>query len=105
MSIEELLKLGKSCEYERSSIARCFCHSPCYVFSIEIASDGGGEADAYVYNGEDASGILTQGVMAVDEAMAQVRYFPPLYFKNGIYLLVGSNVLAVLIQYLPESTR
>jgi len=78
------------------------CHTPAFIFSIFIVSNGGGEADAYVYDGQNAAALKFIHIDTVDEACFQYNWFPPLYFQHGIYIDRGTNVLQVGVQYLPE---
>ena len=78
------------------------CPTPAFVFGLLITSDGSGEADALVYDG--TSGLATGKHISLfcgDEEMIPLNWFPPLFFHQGIYVDIGTNVDCVLVQYLP----
>lgn len=78
------------------------CPTPVFLFSASIHSDGSGEADAQLF---DATSLLASGkhidLYAADEEMDQLRWLPPLYFSQGLYVDIGTNVDSVVVQYLP----
>lgn len=75
--------------------------SPAFIFSVIIASDGGGEADADLYDGHSASGEKVLDLYCADEVMAGLRFNPPMFFNRGIYVDIGTNCESVVVQYLP----
>ena len=77
------------------------CSTPAFIFALGIASDGTAEADAIVYDGQDASGRFHIHLYCVDEAMDWIVFSEPMYFRQGIYVDVGTNVEQVVVQYLP----
>ncbi len=75
---------------------------PCFIFAMSIHSDGGGEADAIVYNGQAADPDNDHfQLFCADERYRQSAWMPPLFFHKGIYVDIGTNVDSVTIQYLP----
>ena len=78
------------------------CPTPAFVFALILSSDGGGEADAIVY---DSTSLQATGkhihLYSADEENWGETFCPPLYFHQGIYVDLGTNAEAVLIQYLP----
>jgi len=92
----------KKVDWEAVSIDGLLFPNAAFVFSVSIHSDGGGEADAILYDGTSA--LNTQkgiDLYCADEEMAQLNYWPPLYFSKGIFLDVGTNVKKVIVQFLP----
>lgn len=96
------LKDWKQIAFEVVGASSLVCNRPAFIFALWIASDGGGEADSIVYDGHNAGVLKLIHLDAVDEAIFQLRWFPPLYFQKGIYIDIGTNVAQVGIQYLPE---
>ena len=92
----------KEIAWESVSADSLVCPTPAFVFHLAIFSNGTNEADAQVF---DATSLLPTGkhidLYCVDEAMDDLAFWPPLYFHQGIYVDVGTNVDKVLIQYLP----
>ena len=81
---------------------RLLCPTSAFVFSMSIHSDGGGEADANVIDGhaEDPNDHHFQ-LYCADERYRQSAWYPPLYFAQGIFVKIGTNVESVSVQYLP----
>lgn len=96
------LRNWKQIRWEEVSVDTLICNVPAFVFSLWIASNGSGEADGIIYDGHNAGVLNFIHIDTVDEAMAQLRWFPPLYFFQGIYIDVVTNVQQIGIQYLPE---
>lgn len=98
--IDCLQTLFKTVETTRIDVDAIVNKGPCFVFNALISSDGGGEADALVYDGFGTDGKKRLDLYCVDEAMAQTPLFPPMYFRQGIYVDIGSNVEAVTIMFM-----
>jgi len=81
---------------------RLLCGVPAFVFAMSIHSDGGGESDANVWNGQSVDpGNRHFQLFCADERYRLANFMPPLYFSKGIYVKIGTNVESVMIQYLP----
>ena len=96
-SIAEL----KRVRVERVTATACVVAGPALIYSISIHSDGTAEADADVYDGVSAGGRPKLDLYCVDESMAQLVYPTPLYFDQGVYVVIGTKCEAVVIQYKP----
>lgn len=89
-------------DWESVSIDALLFPNAAFVFSVSIHSDGGGEADAILYDGTSAvSGGKSIALFCADEEMGQLTFDPPLYFSKGIFVDIGTNVDSVLVQFLP----
>lgn len=77
------------------------CSTPAFICALGIASNGNGEADGIVYDGQDASGRFHIHLYCVDEATDWIIFSTPMYFRQGIYVDVGTNVEQIVVQYLP----
>ena len=73
--------------------------TPAFLFSVTITSDGGGDADAKVYDGVSTKAPQVLDLGAYSGDLRQVSFNPPAYFRRGIYVDVGSNVASVSLQY------
>jgi len=96
------LRNWKQIQWQVVTVDTLICTRSGFVFALWIASEGTAEADAIVYDGQSIAPTRLVNLYAVDEAMAILNFFPPLYFQQGIYIDVGTNVAQVGIQYLPE---
>jgi hypothetical protein len=56
-----------------------------------------------VYDGASADSKKYVQAYCVDEAQQQLHFNPPLSFRNGIFVDVGTNVTQVLVHYTPLS--
>jgi len=92
----------KNIAWESVHVDGIVCPSPAFVFSLSIHSDGNGEADALVYDGLSLSATNKHiQLYCADERYRHSAYWPPLYFHQGIYVNIGTNVDSVIVQYLP----
>lgn len=101
MFSEEVRKDWKKISVLQVAVDGVISMTPAFIFGLGIASDGGGEADAIVYDGHGAVGDLNIHLDAVDEATHWINFYQPIYFRQGIYVDVGTNVAQVVIQFLP----
>ena len=86
---------------ERVTVDRQVHYGPALVFAISIASDGGGNATADVYDGHNAGAGQMFDLKALNNYKHFMCFPAPVVFTRGIYVDVGSNVDSVVIQYLP----
>lgn len=86
---------------ERVAVDRLVHSGPALIFSLTIHSDGGGEADADVYDGTSVERGLIADLYCVDESMAQLVFSPPVVVVKGIYVDIGTNCESVTVHYLP----
>jgi len=86
---------------ERVTGSRQVHLGPALVFSLTIHSDGGGEADADVYDNTSIEGNAKFDLYCADEAMAQLVFPAPVPFTRGIYIDIGTNCESVTVLYLP----
>jgi len=86
---------------ERVTATGIVHRGPALIFSLIIASDGNGEADADVYDNQSIQGNRKFDLYCVDEAMAQLPFLKPVVFVRGIYIVIGTNCESVNIDYLP----
>jgi hypothetical protein len=95
---EEIAEL-RSIRPERVTASRVVSPTPCLLFSVALASDGVGEADAGIYNGQGLGDELLYDLFAVDEAMDSLIFPYPVYLSKGLYIAIGTNVASVTVQY------
>jgi len=99
-SKEELAEL-KLIRPERVTATRGVCQTPCLLYSCSIASDGVGEADGQIWNGHGLGDELLYDLYCVDEMGFIFSFSYPVYFSRGLYVVVGTNVTAITVQYKP----
>ena len=86
---------------ERITVDTVVHRGPALVFGLTIASDGGGEADAKVYDGFNTGGRVKHDLYCADEEMYHAPFNPPVPFNNGIFVDIGTNCESVVVHYLP----
>jgi hypothetical protein len=96
------LRNWRQIAWEQVSADALICPRPAYVFGFWIASNGDGDADGIVYDGQNAGVSKHIHLYTLDELTFAYTWFPPLFFAVGIYIDVGTNVEQIGIQYLPE---
>jgi hypothetical protein len=101
MNICEIIELAKRCSTVRTTADVVASNGPALLFSAEIASDGGGEADAVLRNGHNTKGEILQDLYCVDEAMDSVVLRVPKFFDKGLFIDVGTNVGSITVVFLP----
>lgn len=97
--MEEFLKLCLACAFRKLTETDQVSETPAYLFSAHLVASSVGAATATVRNGH---GTLAESIvhLSCPAYSADPRIFvPPIYFSNGIYVNVGSNVVSVLIQF------
>jgi hypothetical protein len=99
MTYEETLLQTVLTQHERITADRIFNIGKCFVYSLVIASDGQGVADADVYDGMDTSGEEKYNLRCADKEMAQLVFPVPAYFQHGLFVDIGSNVKSVTVEY------
>lgn len=92
----------KEIAWESVNADSLVCPTSAFVFHLAIFSNGSGEADGQIF---DATSLLSTGkhvdLYCADEEMDGLAFWPPLYFSQGIYVDVGTNVDRIFVQYLP----
>ena len=86
---------------ERVTATRGVCVTPCLLFHAVIASNGGGDADAQLYDGHGLASPQLFGLYCLDEMSVPFAWWPPVYFGTGLYVVVGTNCEAVTVHYKP----
>lgn len=99
--IEALLQLSRDIVSLSVTTDTIICPGTCYLFHASIESDGGGEADAVLYNGHSSNSPYALHIDCADEESYGEPYFPPKYFSRGLFIDVGSNVAGVTVDFLP----
>lgn len=102
---EEILSNWRNVKTELFSADKCVSKYPCFLFSISIASNGSGVADAEVYNGQNTNGVRLLGLRCADNDEKHRLFVPPVYFNRGLYLDIVDNVEAVTVQYLIDPRK
>jgi len=88
--------------YQRITVDQVISTSPVKIYALIITSDGNGDADAGVYDGESTSDNKIVTLYTVDESLASIIFAEPLETQRGLFIDIGSNVTEVLVQYTSE---
>lgn len=96
----DLVNFSKDFQLERVTVDRIVCNGPCLVAGLVIASDGGGDADADVYDGHGTGGDKKLDLYCADEETRPYSFMPPAYFAKGLYVDIGTNCESVVVHYM-----
>jgi len=94
-------KLWKYIDWMTVTLDTLVSATPGYVFALGIISNGDGDADAIAYDEHSALGDHYIPLATLDELMFWVTFTVPVFFRKGIFIDIGTNVQAVIVQYLP----
>lgn len=95
--MEEWKKYG----YMRVTADSLICPEPCFLVSVCLVANATGASTAVIRDGHNTGGEAVIDLAALTSSKDNRSYNPPLFFKKGLYVDVGSNVTSVLVQYLP----
>jgi len=73
--------------------------SPCFVGCVLITSDGQGNTDVTLYDGESAQDPQIFKIRGTTNATKRLYFRPVLKTNRGLYVEFGSNVEEVLVEY------
>jgi len=89
---------------ELTNTSRCIHKGPCLVTGFSVCG-AGGNAEADIYDGENANGNHKFRVFVLDDTTFSWPLSHPVDFDNGIYIKVKSDRTYVTICYIPESWK
>ena len=89
----------KSYNWDRFTDDNKVSNAPCSVGTVIITSDAQGVTDIILYDGESADDPVLCELRGPNTDSKVIHFQPPLLTQRGLYLVVGSNVTSVLIQY------
>lgn len=96
-SIEEWKKVDR----RRITADSLINPGPGFVFAVTISCDATGPALATLYDGHNVGGEPVVTLTTIASLSFNYNWYPPLYFRKGIFLGTISAVLALTIQWLP----
>lgn len=100
MTPAEYLELSKQIQNTLATNDQVIDTKRCYIFDLIIASDGGGDSDAQLYNGQNSSGEKVVALYCVDESTYQYHFDPPLCLEKGAFIDIGTNCESVLVRHM-----
>ncbi len=80
-------------------------NGPGFLVDAVIASNSGGVADAKLYDGYSTSGKLILPLACKDDDMESINIQVPIYYQQGLYINIGSNVGGVLLHWIPNGAH
>jgi hypothetical protein len=99
--IKALKRFSKKLIHRRVDESSSVWKKPCLLYSAAITGSTTGVTTAVLRDGHGTSGKAIIDLAAVTSAMEKVRFAPPLYFDNGLYVDLGANVTSVFVHFLP----
>jgi hypothetical protein len=97
--MEEFLKLVKEFAFRRSTASERVNSTPAFLFSAQLTASNVGAATAVIRNGHDANAEAMIDLSAVSYTSDKRIFVPPIYFRNGLYVDFGLNVVSVLMSF------
>ena len=102
-SMKECLDLSKLCVTEYVTSSRMVTARPCWLFDIVVSpTDADAKSIAYLRNGETATSDIYLNFSARYSHPLQAACLP-MYFNQGLYVELNTNVVGVTVQYLIET--
>lgn len=95
----------KQADFKRVSADTLITKKPCYVFWAKLLSNSSGIGSAYLRDGHNTGGeiLIELGAPTSDR---DVNSYPwPVYFKQGLFIDVVSNVTSVQVLYMIEPKK
>lgn len=99
MCEKEWFELCKKIRTERVIADGVVSNTPSLIYSLTITSDSGGAGTATVYDGSSPKADQKVDISTIDDDTRHHNYFPPMYFRRGIYVDLGSNITSVVVRY------
>jgi len=97
---KEELERWRSVQLVEVAADRFVTNKPCFVFMVALVAAAAGAADAFIYDGVDATGDLRITLASVLGVWLQEYYTPPQYFTKGLFIDVDTNVQVVRVRYM-----
>lgn len=98
---EELVEFSRLAQVVNVRGDALICDSPALLFAVEASSDAGGKGDAEVHDGHSSTEAQVIDLACLNGGQDCRKYWPPLYFRHGIYLDCGDKIESVLFQFIP----
>jgi hypothetical protein len=86
---------------ERITASQIVSRVPALVFGMALSASSVGPATASVYDGHGTSESICMDLAAITGHTDLREFNPPVWFRKGIYVTIGSNVTSVVIRYVP----
>ena len=103
--LEAMKDYWRELEFDETAADKKFSNRPCFVSAAHLVASSGGAATAIVRDGHDTGGEAKIYLAALTSATDRAFFNPPIYFKKGLYVDVGSNVTSVLVHFLPAKPK
>ena len=75
---------------------------PGFLGCATVASNSSGVCSSLIYDGYDANGRLLLAMACKDDDMEISNFHLPLYFRQGLYVDIGDNVLGLTLHFIPD---
>jgi len=86
--------------HNRVTVTQKICKSPCLLKSILLSPDSSTNvADVTLYNGEGTGDPVLFTFYSGAGTTVLISFDEPLHCDRGLYVVIGSNVTEVLIQW------
>ena len=103
--LETMEDYWKKLEHDRTAVDKKVCNRPCFLYAAHLVAGSGGAATAVIRDGHDTGGETVVDLAALTSSNDPRKFDPPIYFKKGLYVDVGSNVTSVLVHFMPSRDK
>lgn len=103
--LETMEDYWKRLEHDLVTADKRVCNGPCFLYAAQMVGGTGGASTAVIRDGHDTGGDARIDLAAATSSNDPRNFDPPLYFKKGLFVDVGSNVTSVLVQFLPARDK
>ena len=94
---------------ERSGAVETVCSTatvqlesgPCLLIGVSVCGAAGGVGTASLSDGLAANAVKRFDFSTLASTTHAQEFHPPIKFRQGLYLVIGSNVTSVTVRYVP----
>jgi len=86
--------------WTRITSSQVLAKGPCLLHSVFITPSAA-NADVTIYDGENATEPMVITLVMATAGITGFSPSPALELERGLYIAIGSNITAVLVQYEP----
>lgn len=94
---------------ERSEAVRTVCSTatvqlesgPCLLLGVSVCGAAAGVGTASLSDGIAANAVKAFDFSTLASTTHNQEFHPPIRFRQGLYLVIGSNVTSVTVRYVP----
>ncbi len=95
-----LLNVARKMERVRITKAGIVSTFPLYLFGVHLAANSSGATTNTLYHGTGTFGAVDLNLNTLQSTSFSYSWLPPLFYENGLYLDVGSNLESAMFHFI-----